>query len=304
VFLFPLSPLMSLYSRKHEFEADAFAASLTHPGHLISALVRLYRDNAATLTPDPVYSLFYDSHPIEKNLPRDNLLYRSDRFHTKLLAANLDQAFIVTAAVPTPDPGLLDRCLVACEAAGIPASIVVNKTDLPETPAWLEKLRPYEAMGYPLIPLAAVRDIGPLIERLAGKTSILVGASGVGKSTLINSLVPEAEIATQEISEALDTGKHTTTHTRLYHLPSGGALIDSPGMQEFALGHLKADDIQAAFPEFRPYIGQCRFYNCRHLKEPNCAILAAVETGHIQRGRWRCYETLCRELDQAAGDYR
>ncbi len=245
-----------------------------------------------------------DAGVIEKNLPRDNLLYRSDRFHTKLLASNLDQVFIVTAAVPSPDLGLLDRCLVACEAAGIPARIVVNKTDLPETPAWLEKLQPYEAMGYPLIPLAAIRDIGPLVERLAGKTSILVGASGVGKSTLVNALVPEAEIATQEVSEALDTGKHTTTHTRLYHLPGGGALIDSPGMQEFALGHLKQDDIQAAFPEFRPLIGQCRFYNCRHLKEPNCALLAAVEDGRILRQRWRCYENLCRELDHSASDYR
>jgi len=244
-----------------------------------------------------------DAGVIEKNLPRDNLLYRSDSFHTKLLAANVDQVFIVTAAVPTPDPGLLDRCLVASEAAGIPARIVVNKTDLPETAAWLDQLAPYAAMGYPLIQLAAKQDIQPLADWLAGKTSILVGASGVGKSTLINHLVPEAEIATREVSEALDTGKHTTTNTRLYHLPGGGALIDSPGMQEFALGHLDQDDLQDAFPEFRPLIGQCRFYNCRHLKEPNCAILAAVEDGRIQRRRWRCYETLCRELDNAAKHY-
>ncbi|NTV95714.1 MAG: ribosome small subunit-dependent GTPase A [Thiobacillus sp.] len=245
----------------------------------------------------------HDAGVIEKNLPRDNLLYRSDRFHTKLLAANVDQVFVVTAAVPTPDPGLLDRCLIACEAAGIPALIVVNKTDLPETAAWLDKLQAYAAMGYPLLALAAKQDIAPLAERLANRTSILVGASGVGKSTLINALVPEAEIATQEVSEALDTGKHTTTHTRLYRLPGGGALIDSPGMQEFALGHLDQADLQAAFPEFRPLIGQCRFYNCRHLKEPNCAILAAVADGRIQRHRWRAYETLCRELDSAANHY-
>ncbi len=244
-----------------------------------------------------------DKGVIEKNLPRDNLLYRSDRFHTKLLAANVDQVFVVTAAVPTPDPGLLDRCLVACEAAGIPARIIINKTDLPETAAWLAKLSAYDAMGYTLIPLAATQDIGPLSGWLAGKTSILVGASGVGKSTLINGLAPEAAIATQEISEALDTGKHTTTTTRLYHLPAGGALIDSPGMQEFALNHVDANALQDAFPEFRPLIGQCRFYNCRHLKEPNCAILAAVEDGRILRGRWRCYQTLCRELTSAAQIY-
>lgn len=245
-----------------------------------------------------------DSGVIERQLARDNLLYRSDRFHTKLLAANVDQVFVVTAAVPTPDPGLLDRCLVACAAADIPARIVVNKTDLPETAAWLDRLQVYAALGYPLVPLAAKADVAPLAAWLAGKTSILVGASGVGKSTLINALVPEAEIATQDISEALDTGRHTTTHTRLYHLPGGGALIDSPGMQEFALGHLDQADLQAAFPEFRPFIGQCRFYNCRHLREPNCAILAAVESGVVQRSRWRCYEALCRELDNAGRDYR
>ena len=206
--------------------------------------------------------------------------------------------------MPSPDPGLLDRCLVACEAAGIPARIVVNKADLPETAAWLERLSAYADMDYPVITLSAKEDVAPLAAWLANRTSILVGASGVGKSTLVNALVPEAEIATQEVSEALDTGKHTTTHTRLYRLPGGGALIDSPGMQEFALGHVDGAGLQAAFPEFRPLIGQCRFYNCRHLKEPSCAILAAVADGRIERGRWRCYETLCRELDQAAADYR
>jgi ribosome biogenesis GTPase len=234
---------------------------------------------------------------IEKTLPRDNLLYRSDRFRSKLLAANVDQIFIVTAAVPSPNPDLLNRCLVAAEAAGIPARIVVNKTDLPETAALLARLQPYEALGYPLIALAARQDIEPLRHWLANKTSILIGASGVGKSTLINQLIPEAEIATREVSEALDTGKHTTTNTRLYNLPGGGALIDSPGMQEFGLQHLDSAGLQAAFPEIRALIGQCRFYNCRHMKEPNCAILDAVKSGKILTERWRSYQSLLNELD-------
>jgi len=234
---------------------------------------------------------------IETTLPRDNLLYRSDQFRSKLLAANVDQVFIVTAATPSPDPDLLNRCLVAAEAADIPARIVVNKTDLAETGTLLERLAGLEALGYPVIPLSAKQDAGPLRTWLAGKTSILVGASGVGKSTLINALVPEAAVATREVSESLDTGKHTTTHTRLYPLPEGGSLIDSPGMQEFGLGHLDLAALQHAFPEFRPLAGRCRFHNCRHLQEPNCAVLAAVEAGEIARTRWQSYRKLMKGLE-------
>ena len=232
---------------------------------------------------------------IEAVLPRANLLYRSDAFRSKLLAANVDQVCIVIAATPTPSLELLNRCLVAAEAAGIEARIVVNKADLPETADLLARLQPYADLGYPMILLSAVQDAAPLRIQLADKVSILVGASGVGKSTLVNALVPEAEIVTQEISEVLDSGKHTTTHTRLYHLPDGGALIDSPGMQEFGLGHIAPTALQDAFPEFRPLFGQCRFHNCRHLKEPDCAILNAVADGRILAQRWRTYQALFQE---------
>lgn len=233
---------------------------------------------------------------IERTLERRNLLYRSDRFRSKLLAANVDHVFVVVAAVPTPDFTLMNRCLVACDAAGIPATLVVNKADLPESADLLERLARYTSLGHPVLKLSALSDSSPLARELAG-TSILIGASGVGKSTLINALVPEAEIATQAISEALDTGRHTTTHTRLYHIGQGTAIIDSPGMQEFGLAHLDSTQLPGAFPEFARYIGQCRFYNCRHLKEPGCAILDAVAHGDILEERWRVYRDLSAEAD-------
>lgn len=235
---------------------------------------------------------------IERVLPRDNLLWRSDGHRSKLLAANVDRVIVVTAAVPTPRAELLDRCLVAAEAAGIESLILLNKADLPETSAYLTQLHAYAELGYPLICLSARQDIGPLLSWLAGRTSMLVGASGVGKSTLVNTLVPEANVVTADISATLDAGRHTTTHTRLHRLPAGGAIIDSPGMQVFGLRHLNLAELQTAFPEFRRLAGQCRFHDCRHLHEPDCAVLAAVQSGQIMAQRWRVYRDLIRENPQ------
>lgn len=235
---------------------------------------------------------------IEDILPRDNLLWRSDEYRSKLLAANVDRVIVVTAAVPTPRAELLIRCLVAAEAAGIAPLILVNKADLPETAAHLAQLRAYTDLGYPLVCVSARQDIGPLMPWLSGRTSVLVGASGVGKSTLVNALVPEAGVVTAEVSAALDSGRHTTTHTHLHRLPGGGAIIDSPGMQEFGLRHLNLAQLQAAFPEFRRLAGLCRFHDCRHLKEPDCAVLAAMQAGQIMPERWRVYRDLVRENAQ------
>lgn len=229
---------------------------------------------------------------IESIEPRRNLLYRSDEFRSKLLAANIDQAAIVVAAVPAFNEELLIRCLVACEVAEIPALIVLNKTDLEETGALADKLAAYAGLGYPLLRLSARGDLAALEQRLAGQATILVGASGVGKSTLLNRLVPDAGAATGEISLALDAGKHTTTHARMFTLPGGGALIDSPGMQEFGLKHLDLASLMAAFPEIRERLGQCRFHNCRHLKEPGCAVLEAARDGAILASRLKVYHWL------------
>ncbi|MEW5789413.1 MAG: ribosome small subunit-dependent GTPase A [Pseudomonadota bacterium] len=247
------------------------------------------------------------THPgsgvIEAVEPRDNLLYRSDEMREKLIAANVDQAVVVVAAVPLFREELLIRCLVACETADIPVLLVLNKADLPETAALDRHLAAYAALGYPVLRLSALGDVAELAGRLAGRTSVLVGGSGVGKSTLLNQLVPGAGAATGEISQALDAGRHTTTHARMFPLPGGapghpGYLIDSPGMQEFGLRHLDPAGLMAAFPEIRERIGQCRFYNCRHLKEPGCAVREAAEGGAMLPARYKVYQSL---LGQLAG---
>ena len=236
---------------------------------------------------------------IESIEPRRNLLYRSDEFRSKLLAANIDQAAIVVAAVPAFNEELLIRCLVACEVAEIPALIVLNKADLAETEALAARLAAYAELGYPLLRLSARGDLAALEQRLAGLATILVGASGVGKSTLLNRLVPDAGATTGEISLALDAGKHTTTHARLFRLPAGGTLIDSPGMQEFGLKHLDQASLMAAFPEIRDRLGQCRFHNCRHLKEPGCAVLEAARDGAMLASRLKVYHWLLAGLAKA-----
>jgi ribosome biogenesis GTPase len=240
-----------------------------------------------------------DKGVIEKVDVRSNLLYRSDEFRSKLIAANLDQAVVVVAAVPYFREELLIRCLVACESSNIPVLIVLNKSDLPETAALHQHLESYAQLGYPQITVSARGDLAELQAHLNGKTSVLVGASGVGKSTLLNKLAPDANAATGEISYALDAGKHTTTNARLFHLPgdgNSGDLIDSPGMQEFGLQHLSQAALMDAFPEIRSRAGQCRFYNCRHLKEPGCAVLAAAQAGDMLPNRLRVYQNLIGQI--------
>jgi ribosome biogenesis GTPase len=229
---------------------------------------------------------------VENYLPRTSLLYRSNEFRKKLLAANVTQIVIVLAAKPSYYPELLDRCLVAAEAESIRPLILLNKADLPETPETYSRLELYEHLGYPVLPLAARQDVTPLLPWLLGQTSVLVGQSGMGKSTLVNALLPEAQARTREISSALDSGKHTTTAARLYNIDGDSHLIDSPGLQEFGLAHLTEEQIEHAFVEFRPFLGKCRFNDCHHSAEPDCALRAAVQAGVIAEQRLLCYHKL------------
>ena len=234
---------------------------------------------------------------------RKTLLYRSDQYKSKLLAANLTQLFIVVATEPGFADDLISRSLVAADAAGIEAHIILNKTDVTASLAKTrERLQPYAALGYPVHEVSARGNpehaVATLTPLLAGQSSILIGQSGMGKSSLINLLVPDADIAVREISAALDTGKHTTTFTRLYALGEDASIIDSPGFQEFGLYHLSEGMLERAFREFGPYLGGCKFYNCRHLIEPQCAVLGAVAEGKITRMRHTLYGQLLHESAQ------
>ncbi len=233
---------------------------------------------------------------IEDYLPRSSLLYRQDSTRSKLIAANVTLMLIVLAAVPTPSEMLLQRALLAAEAAQIQPLIVLNKADLPENDIWLQKISFYQGLGYELINISALRDVKKLRNRLQGECAILLGQSGMGKSTLTNALLGNVQARVGEISTALDSGRHTTTHAQLYDLDKNSQLIDSPGLQAFGLHHIQIANLLSYFPDMRSYIGKCRFHNCSHRQEPGCVLKQAVNEHKIEPERLLFLQNITNEL--------
>jgi len=236
-------------------------------------------------------------------LPRENFLERpSSMGELRPVAANIDQIAIVIAPVPEPFANLVDRYLVAAEHYRIAPLLLLNKSDLvsPENRDYLDALlATYEDIGYPVLRVSCRNGEGmPALKKLLDdKTSVFVGQSGVGKSALVNALLPEAGTQEGELSEARDKGRHTTTSARLYHFTDGGDLIDSPGIREFHLEHLDSDTLLNGFIEFRPFLGHCKFRDCRHEQEPGCSLKQAVEDGQISALRMESYRQINRTLE-------
>lgn len=261
-----------------------------------------------------------DEGTIEKVVERTNLFYRQDEIRTKSFAANLDQVLILIAAEPEYSESQLARALIAAEAEHIRPIIALNKSDLlrPFAQAW-ERLAVFREMGYTVLPLALkprstateapqpinqdadMQLLGPL---LAGKTTLVLGPSGAGKSTLINRLVPGAQVLTNEISTALNSGKHTTTSTSLYWVDrsSKTAVIDSPGFQEFGLNHIAPMQLAGLMPDIKAHASDCKFYNCSHLHEPGCGVISTMKSasspGGICARRYKIYSDLFAELSE------
>ena len=245
---------------------------------------------------------------VEAVLPRRNYFVRTDeRQRRNIIASNLDQVLIVVATRPLPSRDLMERYLLAVHSLGIEPVIVYNKTDLELAPdetangvQVLAHMPDYEALGYTVIRTSCktAPGIAGLQSILKDKTSILVGQSGVGKSSLINQLIPDLHIQTGELSNATGKGTHTTTSTILYQLTDGGYLIDSPGVWEYGIWKFEDRELASGFIEFEPWLGQCRFNNCLHASEPACAIKQAVADESIQD--WR-YQSYLRLLEQNVG---
>ncbi|MEP6608878.1 MAG: ribosome small subunit-dependent GTPase A [Burkholderiaceae bacterium] len=269
---------------------------IDHAGRILQATRRGKRGDVVVGDWIIASTVPLDQARIESIEPRTTLLFRAQSYRVKELAANIDQVAIVFAARPAFNRWFIWKSLVAAEAAGIEPLIVRNKIDLADGDDAREFLRQCSDLGWRTLSMSAKLDTEKsralLMREIGGRRSLLVGQSGMGKSTLLNLMIPDAAARTQEYSQRLNVGKQTTTASRWFSLGDDGALIDTPGFQEFGLSHLTANQIAATFPEFRELLGHCRFLDCRHVEEPDCAIRAALENGTLAPERYKFYRSL------------
>ena len=235
--------------------------------------------------------------------PRRTVFSRSSARRTKILAANVTQVVVLIACEPSFSDELLARVLIAAEHAGLPALIALNKVDLVARRAEaLAQLVPFRGLGYPMIEFSARNDPEPLRRYLQRQRTVIVGQSGMGKSTLVKALVPDAAVRIREISTFLDAGRQTTTAARLYRLDAASELVDTPGVSEFGLAGLSADEIAAGFRDLAAHAGRCRFPDCRHRAEPGCALAAAAEAGQLHPRRLALYRRIVESVKAGNGE--
>lgn len=243
-----------------------------------------------------------DQGRIEEILPRRSLLLRPSRNKkTRPVAANIDNIYVVFATEPECDFLLIDQYLSICENRNISAVLVLNKVDLTNISSIETELQQYHSLGYTLHKVSATQNIGmaELKSALKNHLSIFTGQSGVGKSSLTNSLIPNKALKTNTVSETTKHGRHTTTAATLYHLPEGGDLIDSPGVAIFGLADLTESQLAWGYREFQPLIEQCKFHNCRHVNDKGCAVRVAAENGDISNQRYQRYLKLREKMPTA-----
>ncbi len=231
-------------------------------------------------------------------IERENLIYRSDHNRSKIIASNLDQIIIVVAVKPNFNLSFLNSCLICAEESQIEPLIVINKMDLPESTEFANKLKAVfnEQLKYQILELSAVDNCEQLMPYLIGKRTLLIGQSGMGKSTITNQICPEAGARTGEITKYENSGCHTTTNATLYHIDGNSDLTDCPGLQEFGLYHIELTQFAEYFPEMREFLGGCKFNNCVHLNEPACAVRQAVESKIIDQQRYEFYQRIANNL--------
>lgn len=238
--------------------------------------------------------------------PRRHELSRPGfRGQTRMVAANIDCIGVVAAVKPGIHPDMIDRYLVAGHQLNLPMFIILNKIDLIESDeqwqAIAELLLPYTEMDIEILPVSSISKVGleELEIKMSGQNGVFVGTSGAGKSSLINALIPDLDIKINSLSESTGLGKHTTTNSILYHLQKGGNLIDSPGVRQFTPNPCNLQSLEAAYPDFAPYLGKCKYKNCTHSIEPNCAIKQAVEDGKIFFSRYQSFQRLREDFNSA-----